>query len=552
MAENMLYFGDNLDILRRYVADESVDLIYLDPPFNSNQAYNVIFEEENGSGSGAQIEAFDDTWHWTMETAHAFQECVEASGRVADTLMAFRNMLGETDMMAYLANMAPRLVELRRVLKPTGSIYLHCDPTASHYLKVLMDGIFGVENYVNEVAWKRQSAHSDSGQGAKHMGRIHDVILFYAKSEHFIRNIVYTDYDPDYIEKYYRHVEDGTGRRYRLSDMTAPGGADPAKRNPHYEFLGVTRYWRFSEERMQELYDHGRVVQTKPGNVPQQKRYLDEMPGVPLQDLWTDVNPLYPQNAERLGYPTQKPEALLERIIKAASNEGDLVLDPFCGCGTTIAVAHRLGRRWIGIDITHLAVGLMKHRLQNAFGLDVREEYEVIGEPTDRGGAEALALQDRQQFEFWALGLVGVPPAGHTGKGADKGIDGRMNFVDNAGDTHRIMVSVKSGTVSVSQVRDLRGVLEREEAAIGVFVTLQEPTAPMRTEAASAGFWSPGAGSVRADGEQVSVPRIQILTIEELLDGATIDCPYLAHGARGFKKAPKSRSTRQTPRLPEQ
>ncbi|MFO8079536.1 MAG: DNA methyltransferase [Armatimonadota bacterium] len=550
MPENALYFGDNLNILRDYIEDESIDLIYLDPPFNSNQAYNVIFEEQNGSGSGAQIEAFDDTWHWTMETARAYQDCVEAGGEVAETLMAFRRMLGETDMMAYLANMAPRLVELRRVLKSTGSIYLHCDPTASHYLKVLMDAVFGIGMIRNEIVWERSQP---KGHATTRFSNAHDVVLFYGKSEQVAFTPQYEEHDPEYVKKFYKYVDEETGRRYTLGDLTNPNKDRP---NLTYEFppgSGVTRVWRWTEERMMKAWEDGLVVIPPQGEVARLKRYLDEQEGTLSTDVWTDIEHLHGSSKEMLGYPTQKPEALLERIIEASSNEGDIVLDPFCGCGTTVAVAHRLNRRWIGIDITHLAVNLMKHRLQDTFGVDVREEYEVIGEPTDVAGARALAEQDRQQFEFWALGLVGVPPAGQTGKGADRGIDGKLNFHDNAGNTHQIMVSVKSGSVGVAQVRDLRGVVEREDAAIGVFVTLEEPTGPMRTEAAAAGFWSPASNSVKANGEQVSVPRIQILTIEELLEGAKIECPYLKHGSRGFKKAPRSkRSGREDRKLLEE
>ncbi len=545
MAENTLYFGDNLDILRRYIDDESVDLVYLDPPFNSNQAYNVIFEEENGTGSGAQIEAFDDTWHWTMETARLYAECVEGGGRVADTLVAFRAMLGDTDMMAYLANMAPRLAELRRVLKPTGSIYLHCDPTASHYLKVLMDGVFGVEQFVNEIIWRRSHPH---GNVSRSYGAIHDVLLFYGKTSEYTWMEPHKPYylpdgtlEPEVEEqvlKQYSHVEEETGRRFQATSLLNP---NPDRPNLTYEFCGHTRVWRWTKERMMQAYEEGRIYVPRGGEgVPREKRYLDEQEGVPLQDIWTDVSPIPAQAAERLGYPSQKPEALLERIIEASSDEGDLVLDPFCGCGTTIAVAHRLRRRWIGIDITHLAVNLMKYRLRDTFGEEVREEYDVIGEPTDLAGAQALAEQDRWQFELWALGLVGARPH-EKRRGADRGIDGRLYFHDNGGQTQRVLISVKSGGTGVSHVRDLRGVIEREEAAIGVLITLEEPTREMEREAASAGFWSPERESVRQDtGEPVRVARIQILTIEELLGGAGIDCPYLKHGSATFKKAPRN------------
>lgn len=542
MPENVLYYGDNLDILRRYIADESVDLIYLDPPFNSNQAYNVIFAEENGSGSGAQIQAFDDTWHWTMETAELFHETVETGGiRVAETLRAFRNMLGETDMMAYLANMAPRLVELRRVLKPTGSIYLHCDPTASHYLKVLMDAVFGPEQFLNEIIWRRSHPH---GNVSRSYGGIHDVLLFYAKGRGHTWTQPHRPYclsdgsiDPEVAERVlsqYNLVEEGTGRRFQATSLLNP---NPDRPNLTYEFLGHTRVWRWTQERMQQAYDEGRIYVPRGGKgVPREKRYLDEQEGIPLQDLWTDISPIPAQAAERLGYPTQKPEALLERIISASSNEGDVVLDPFCGCGTTVVVAQRLRRRWIGIDITHLAVNLMRYRLLDTFGAEVAEQFEVIGEPTDLAGAAELAHQDRYQFELWALGLVGARHAG-TGKGADRGIDGVLYFHEPAGGapTQTIVLSVKSGHVGAAYVRDLRGAVEREGAAIGVLITLEPPTREMKREAAAAGFWSP------QHNPHERFPRIQILTIEELLAGKQIDCRYLRHGSATFRRAPRDR-----------
>ena len=390
MDSNSLYYGDNLDILRRYVRDESADLIYLDPPFNSNQTYNILFQEKDGSQSASQIKAFGDTWHWDETAARSYEETVEAGGQTAEAMQAFRKLLGTNDMLAYMSMMAPRLVELRRVLKPTGSLYLHCDPTASHFLKLLMDAVFGPTNFRTEIIWKRTSAHSDTKQGRKQHGRIHDVLLFYTKTDDWKWNPVYTEYDRAYVENFYRFVEPGTGRKYRKGDLTGPGGA--AKGNPQYEVMGVTRYWRYSKERMQELIRQGRVVQTKPGSVPAYKRYLDEMPGVPLQDLWGDIKPIGSQAAERLSYPTQKPVALLERIIQASSNEGDTVLDPFCGCGTTVAAAQKLDRRWIGIDITHLAISLIRYRLGDSFGKDCR--FELIGEPTSLPDAAALAKQD--------------------------------------------------------------------------------------------------------------------------------------------------------------
>lgn len=530
--DNMLYYGDNLDVLRRHIKDETVDLVYLDPPFNSNASYNVLFTEQDGSKAAAQIEAFEDTWHWDQRAARTFQDVVEAGGKAANAMVALRQLLGDSDMLAYLAMMAPRLVELRRVLRSTGSIYLHCDPTASHYLKLLMDAVFSPQNFRSEIVWKRSTAHSDTKQGRRQHGRLHDILLFYTVGDEWIWNPLYTRYDSAYVEGKYSHMEPDSGRRYRLDNLIGPGGA--AKGNPSYEVMGVTRFWRYSKAKMDELIAAGRIIQTKPGAVPQYKRYLDEMPGIPLQDLWTDIDPINSQAQERLGYPTQKPEALLERIIGTSSNEGDVVLDPFCGCGTTIAAAQKLGRFWIGIDVTHLAITLMKHRLRDAFGNEVK--YKVIGEPVSLSGAEELAQQDPYQFQWWALGLVHARPTEQK-KGADKGIDGRIYFHDEGagGKTKQVILSVKAGHTGAAHVRDLRGVLDREKAEIGVLLTMQSPTAPMKTEAAGAGFYD-------SPGWKKSYPRIQIFTIADLLGGFQIDMPPLGDPEVGatFKKAARA------------
>ena len=533
-SANQLYFGDNLNILRDYVADESVDLIYLDPPFNSNATYNVLFREREGDESAAQIAAFEDTWHWSMDSESAYQEVVtEGAGKVADLLAAMRSFLGQNDMMAYLTMMTQRMIELHRVLKPTGSIYLHCDPTASHYLKLLMDAVFGAGNFRNEITWKRTSTvKGNFGQGTKFWPRDADVLLFYAKSGKYYFEQQFEAYSQDYVDKAYRHIEPGTGRRYRLVSMIGPGGA--AKGNPRYEVVGVTRYWRYSEERMQELIDQGLVVQSKPGGVPHRKYYLDEGKGVPIQSVWDNIGNLQASATERLGYPTQKPEALLERIIRASSNEGDVVLDPFCGCGTAVAAAERLNRRWIGIDITHLAITLIRHRLHDTFGDELRP-YEIIGEPTDVASARALAVQDRYQFEWWALGLVDARPANDRRRGADSGIDGYINFFDdNSGKPKRIIVQVKSGHVNASQIRDLKGVLNRESAEIGLFITLEPPTGPMRQEAVAAGFYTP------EHFPDAQYPRLQILTIDQLLARQQVEYPRMGIQAT-FRQAPRRR-----------
>lgn len=538
---NRLYYGDNLDILRsrEYFPDECVDLIYLDPPFNSSRSYNVLFKDESGADSEAQITAFEDTWHWGPTAEETYRELVtDAAPRVGQAIAALVDLVGRNQMMAYLVMMAARLVELHRVLKPDGSLYLHCDSTASHYLKIILDTIFGPENFRNEIVWKRTSAHSNVGQGARHYGRITDTIFFYSKGSTPVWNQQYSPYDPAYVERDYRRVDE-QGRRYRLDNIQGPGGA--AKGNPFYEVMGVSRYWRYSKKRMEELIKQGRVVQTKPGAVPQYKRYLDEMPGVPVQNLWDDVRVINNRSKEYLGYPTQKPIQLLERIIETSSNPGDVVLDPFCGCGTAVAAAHKLDRQWIGIDVTHLSVSLMQYRLGDMFDLTKGEDYEVIGEPETVGGARMLAEDDRFQFQFWALSLIQARPlGGQVGsrkghKGADRGIDGLITFIESEKKKPKqVIIQVKSGKVGVGDIRDLVGTVEREkEAVIGVFITLQKPTKPMMTEALSAGYY-------KAPGWQRDYPKIQILTIEELLDGKTVETP----SSTTFKQAQRIKDTR--------
>jgi DNA modification methylase len=525
---NRLYFGDNLEVLRSgQIQQESVDLIYLDPPFNSRGAYNILFKSPRGRDSVAQILAFEDTWHWGEQAEREFDELLHGpSTAAAEMMQALRKFLGENDIMAYLTMMANRLVSLHRVLRPTGCLYLHCDPTASHYLKVVLDVVFGKANFINEVVWKRSDAHSDSKQGSRHFGRVHDLLLFYSKTGEYTFNQIYNPLPQSTIEKWYRHVEPDTGRKFNKADVTGPGGA--AKGNPHYEWKGVTRYWRYRRERMEELEAAGRLVYSKSG-MPYEKRYLDESRGVPIQDLWDDISMLrgIRDNGERLGYRTQKPLALLERIILTSTKEGDVVLDPFCGCRTAVHAAQKLNRKWIGIDITHLAITLVEKRLQDAFP---QLKFTVRGTPTDLDGARNLAARDKYEFQYWACSLVRAQPTQDRKKGADNGIDGIIYFQDDLSGAKKIVVSVKSGdNVSVQMIRDLRGVLEREKAAIGLFVTLAEPTKPMREEATRARYYTSPQGT--------NFPRIQILTIDGLLSQAQQPrYPDLSRGGHTFRK----------------
>ena len=514
---NTLYYGDNLAILRDHIADESVDLIYLDPPFNSARSYNVLFKHESGDAAEAQVKAFDDTWHWGQEAEHTYHELVtKGLPPVADMIGAMRQFIGDNQMMAYLVMMAARLAELHRVLKPTGSLYLHCDPTASHYLKVVMDTIFGTQNFRNEIYWKRKYGRTGP---INRFGTACDVLFLYTKSDTYTFNTQYTENDPEYIRKFFVHV-DSDGRRYQIDNLASPN----PRPNLMYEYKGYkppAKGWAISREKMEQWDKEGRLhFPTSPDGRIRRKRYLDELKGEEVQSLWDDILPIGSQAQERLGYPTQKPVALLERIVSASSNPGDVVLDPFCGCGTTIAAAQKLGRHWIGIDITNLAIALQKYRLQDTYGLEAGRDYLVIGEPVDLSSAAQLAQDSRHQFEWWALSLIRAQPinpgdsSGKKGKkGADRGIDGQIVFIDDSGGKpKRILVQVKSGHVSASIVRDLRGVIEREGAAMGVLITLDPPSQPMKTEAASAGYYtSPGWGR--------DYPRLQILTVEGLLAG---------------------------------
>lgn len=473
MAEptgNVLYYGDNLDVLAQHVESESVDLIYLDPPFKSNQDYNVLFAEHSGERSTAQIKVFTDTWRWDQAAARSFQEVVEAGGDVSRAMQAFRTILGDSDMLAYLSMMAPRLIELRRVLRPTGSIYLHCDPTASHYLKQLMDAVFGPTNFLNEIIWHYRKWPS----GKYTFQRNHDVLLFYSRSGDKARTF-----------------------------------------NQLYMERAASTLKRFGTAKI--ISGHDEAGQRKPSEMAE-----EESEGVRQDDVW-EIGRVPPVKQI---FPTEKPLPLLERIITASSNEGDVVLDPFCGCGTTILAAERLKRQWVGIDITSLATSLIKTRLKDAFGDAAK--FRTVGEPISLTDAAELAATDPYQFQWWALSLVGARPTEQK-KGADKGIDGRMYFHDerSGGDTKQVILSVKAGKLLPQHLRDLRGVLDREKAQIGVLISFNDPTPPMTREAASAGFYESPWGEH---------PRLQLLTVAELLDGKRIDMPP-QEASVTFKKA---------------
>jgi site-specific DNA-methyltransferase (adenine-specific) len=521
-APNRLYYGDNLRILRDYIADESIDLIYLDPPFNSNATYNVLFRAPTGEQSQAQIEAFGDTWHWNEAAERAFDEVIHSGNSdAAEMLRAMRSFLKENDMMAYLAMMAVRLIELHRVLKATGSLYLHCDPTASHYLKVLLDAVLGKAHFENEIIWLRTHSHNYATKG---FVRQNDCILYYGKSDDRQFNNVYTEYSSAQLKRYKR---DSAGRLYKAENLTF----STRNSSRQFEWRGVrpppNRSWGANRDQLEHWYREGRILLKRDASprLDGLKVYFDETKGKPLGTNWTDIPRVGNTSAERLGYPTQKPLALLERIISASSNEGDVVLDPFCGCGTTVHAAQKLKRRWIGIDTTHLAIHLVRRRLIDAFP---RAEFDVLGLPKDLGAARELAAADKHQFQLWALSMVEAQPYKGGRKGADGGVDGYLYFKPDGRTTEKAVVSVKGGAnVSVGMIRDLIATIERENVKIGIFLTLEDPTTRMLTEATAAGFYeSPLHGKFQ---------RIQIHTIEDLFKGKQPHIPWIDPSV--FKKA---------------
>nr|WP_304504497.1 DNA methyltransferase [Afifella sp. H1R] len=522
-----MFFGDNLDVLREHLADESVDLIYLDPPFNSAANYNQLFKEVGGQPSEAQVEIFRDTWTWGEVAEASFDDVMAAGGDLAVLMRALRSVLHQTPMMAYLTMMTSRLHELRRVLKANGSLFLHCDPSASHYLKIVLDQLFGPDCFRNEIVWRRSTGKSLM---SRRLPTNHDIVFFYAGRD-AVWNVdnAFIPYDeanlPVKTARKYSH-KDADGRRFRLDSLINPNLDRP---NLTYEFLGVTRVWRWTRERMQAAYEAGIVIQTGPGRVPALKRYLDEQRGLAIDDVWMDIPPLNSQAAERLGYPTQKPLALLERIISLTSKPGDLVLDPFCGCGTTVEAAESLGREWIGIDVAHYAISLIEARLQ---ANHPQAQYSVDGRPTTFDGARELARRDKHQFQMWAAWRLGAQSYRETRKGPDRGIDGRIQFKNGAYGWGQIIISVKGGeNVGVSAVRDLRGVIEREEAEMGVLVTLNEPTRQMVSEAAAAGFVSRSAHG--------RLPRLQIVTAEEIVGGAMPSLPPIPQPVHAAVRRPR-------------
>ena len=542
---NRLFYGDNLHVLRdrAQFPDECVDLIYLDPPFNSQRDYNLLFKSPKGQSSEAQIEAFEDTWHWNEQAEREFDEILhQPNTDVAEMMKALRGFLGENDMMAYLTMMANRLLELRRVLKSTGSLYLHCDPTASHYLKIVLDAVFGNLNFRNEITWKRRVGMSSAVHESNRFGVITDVIFFYAKTEDALFHPQYNRDSPDYreyIESRFTMI-DKDGRRFQATSLVNPA----YRPNLIYEYKGYKppkNGWMITKGKMEQWDKEGRIYfpEDKEGRL-RRKSYVDELKGMPVQNLWTDIPEINSQAEERLGYPTQKPLALLERIIGASSNEGDVVLDPFCGCDTAVHAAHRLSRQWLGIDITHLAISLVEKRLRDAFKTGL--QFEIHGTPKDLDAARDLARRDKYQFQWWAVSLVEAQPFQGKKKGADGGIDGLKFFRDLDRDVHKIVVSVKGGeNLKADDIRSIMAVREREGADIALFLSLEEPTKGMRKDAATAGLYESPSGK--------KFPRVQLLTVGDLLEGrARAEHPDYQPDMN-FKKARQENDAKQTPLL---
>lgn len=511
---NHLYYGDNLTIMKA-IPDGSVDLIYLDPPFNSQRNYNLIYTRLTGQPVPEQEEAFCDAWELDAEKIQMIRRLQVEMRRydipddVGHFWSTWLNALRTTQprLLAYLVYMTYRLLEMRRILKSTGSIYLHCDPTASHYIKVIMDGVFGHANFRNEITWQRTGAHNDS----KRYGAISDRLLFYTKSNRWTWNPQYTPYSDEYVKERYKY-DDGDGRLHWRNTMTAAGGGPPRSFRGEEKAPPPGTHWRFSQAEIDRMESEGRIYYS-PSGMPYVKSYLDERKGRPLQDVWTDIV-MSKSGRERLGYPTQKPIELLERIIQSSSNPGDVVFDPFAGCGTAVYAAHLTDRKWIGCDIAILSVQIVRDVLAARYGLFEGQHYTVSGVPRSVEAAHELFLQDPRQFQHWSVELSGgFASTKHSG---DRGIDGHIYYETKDG-LRNMVLSVKGGKLTPAFVRELRGVLEREpNTTMAGLICLQNPTPGMKAEAASADVY---------EHEGQIYDRIQIRTVDDLLAGRVFDTP---------------------------
>jgi DNA modification methylase len=540
--KNLLYYGDNLDVLRKHIHDETVDLCYIDPPFNSKRNYNQIYNNL-GHEDRAQAQAFVDTWTWDDHANDCFGQILTNVNGVQtrqsiELIRGLDAVLGRGSLFAYLVSMTVRIAEIRRVLKRTGSFYLHCDPTSSHYLKLICDAIFVSQggDYKNEIAWARTNAHNIA---AKYYARVQDTIFFYTKSDKHTWNPPYTDFSPQQLKRYFPDPD--TGRLVTGQDLTMTGNA---RRN--FTWRGTTppphRGWGFPLEQLEELWKQGLILKKQDGTprLDGRKVFLDEKLGKPLGSVWTDIERIGNTSSERIGYPTQKPEALLERIISASSNEGDVVLDAYCGCGTTISVAQDFKRRWIGIDITYQSISVVLNRLEERFGKKVLDYITLDGIPRDMESAVALAHKKddrvRKEFEKWAvLTYTNNQAIINDKKGADRGIDGTGYFMVNKKDSAKIVFQVKSGSVKRNDVATLRGDMEREKATMAVLITLEKASPSMIEEAKAAGTYH-----LEIMGKNYD--RIQIVTIKEIIEqDKRLDVPTSLDVVRAERRAAKGR-----------
>ena len=536
-----LYYGDNLEILRNKIPDNSVDLCYIDPPFNSKRSYFQIYNNIGGSEDKAQAQAFVDTWTWDDRAIEGYTEITtNLNGRFTkqaiELIRGLELVLGgktNNDLLAYLVHMTLRVTEIFRVLKPTGSFYLHCDPTASHYLKLVLDAVFVSQggDYQNEIIWQKiRYAKAQSLAFPK----LHDVIFFYSKSKSFVFNRQYSEPDENYTKKYYSQVEPDTGRRYQLACFFQGGQGTAKWFGDRLLEPPPGKHWIWTQEKITDAMENGLLVFTDPDK-PRVKKYLENHKGGTIGTIWTDIPPLNAVARERMGYPTQKPEALLERIIKASSNPGDVVLDAYCGCGTTVAVAERLNRQWIGIDITYHSIGLILKRLVDAYGEQILSEITVDGIPQDMAAARALANRYddrvRKEFEKWAvLTYTKNRAVINEKKGADKGIDGVVYFASGPGKTERMVIQVKSGGANRGTIATLKGDMQRERAELALLITMDEPTKPMLEEAKNAGVYEHALMGRSYD-------RIRIVTVREMIEkDARIDLPLSYDAVKPGKK----------------
>lgn len=534
---NKLFYGDNLDVLRKFIRDETVDLCYIDPPFNSKRNYNQIYNNI-GQEDQAQAQAFVDTWTWDDHANECLDEILTNKNGVQTAqsialINGLQQVLSKGSLFAYLVSMTVRIAEIHRVLKYTGSFYLHCDPTASHYLKLVCDTIFVTQggDYKNEISWQRTNAHNT----ADRYGRNHDILFFYTKGDKYTWNKPMIEYSPEQLKRY---KVDPDGRLFTCQDLTASReNSDSGK----FEWRGTmpssTRGWGYKLEQLEEWWDEGRIMAKKDGTPRMDGLivYLEDMKGKPVQSMWTDIDRIANTSPERLGYPTQKPEALLERVIEASSNEGDLVLDVFCGCGTTVAVANRLKRKWIGMDITYQSVSLILKRLKDSEGQEAVDNVELHGVPKDMESVDALVHKKddrvRKEFEKWAILTYSDNRAViNEKKGADQGIDGIAYTRKSKKEILPVILSVKSGkNVNVKDVRDLFAVVKSENAACGIFITRHEPTQPMLDFAKKQGQFKPE--------HFTGFDKIQIVTVQEILDGERMNLPLMEEVTKKAKKA---------------